>query len=299
VIRTLTAAVVLVLGLLPSSAALGAPDAAAVRVWFHSTPGCPDGAAFIELLRHLGRTASLAGVGDRVEFVVTLAHADRQSRGRLERQSTERTVAIRDFSAASCIEVAEVLALSLDLALRPGADAEPAAPPVQTEVGAWDQRLGAQGSIETGLARAVLSGAAVFLEMSPSPVSWRARLSLRGAYAAPDTEVELDVGLLASRLEGCWAWAASAVVLGPCAGFDVGLILAGSSGDAGRSDAGAWSSAVAHVRASWDVGRIALEAQVGLIVPFVRYDFTALTGGTVTGSAPLGFASALGVSFRL
>jgi hypothetical protein len=271
-----------------------------IRVWYHSTAGCPEGASFIELLRRFGRVASLASVGDRVDFVVTLAHTDGQSSGRLERQSSERRVAIRDFSAESCAEVAEVLALSLDLALYPGAEAEPGTAPAPGETREWEQRLGAQGSLETGLARAVLPGAALFIEVSPAPLSWSARLSLRGAYAVRDTAEALDVALLASRFEGCWAWMVSSVALGPCAGVDVGVVTAESSGEGGLSDVGAWTSAFAHARGSWQVGRrLSLEGQVGLIVPFVRYDFTAETGGTVTESAPVGFASALGLSFRL
>jgi hypothetical protein len=249
------------------------------------------------LSRRLGSATTLARVGDRVDFVVTVAYGDHESTGRLERQSSEGTVAIREVVAASCDEVAQVLALSLDLALQPGA--EPESPPPPSVSDGWEQGVGAQGTLETGLAHALLPGAALFIDVGPAPLAWSLRLSLRGAYAKPDAAVPLEIGLLAARAEACWAWALADIVLGPCGGVDVGLVFGESSGDNGRSDVGLWSGAVAHGRGSWRVSRrLALEAQVGLLVPFVRYRFGTETGAEVTTSAPLGLETALGFSFR-
>jgi hypothetical protein len=276
-----------------------AADTYAVRVWYRSSEGCPDGAAFIGLLRQLGRPAALAQVGDRVDFVVTVAYAEGASSGHLERQSSERTVSIRDVSAASCEEVAQVLALSLDLALQPGAQAPSVPSPESNAAERWQQSLGLQLTLETGLARAALPGAALFVDLRPSAQAWSLRLSLRGAYGEPDAAVDLSVGLLASRVEACWAWTVGDVRLAPCGGVELGLVIAESSGDNGRSDVGLWSSAAAHARASWILGRlVSLEAQLGLLVPFVRYEFSAQTGEEVSSSAALGLESALGISFR-
>jgi hypothetical protein len=56
---------------------------------------------------------------------------------------------------------------------------------------------------------------------------------------------------------------------------------------------------VAHTRGHWRLGRLfALEAQLGLLVPFVRYQLSAQTGEEVTDSAPLGVEAALGFSIR-
>lgn len=291
---------------LSAASATAAPSQAATstdasRVWYRGSEGCPDGAAFIGLLRRLGRATSLARVGDRVDFVVTVAHAGHESSGRLERQSNEGTVAIREVVAASCEEVAEVLALSLDLALQPGGEPQPSsssAPPLSAGEG-WEQGVGAHGTLETGLARALIPGVALFIEVGPVPLAWSLRLSLRGAYAEPDAAVALDIGLLGARAEACWAWAVAEVALGPCGGVEVGLVFAESSGDNGRSDVGLWSGALAHGRGGWQVSRrFALEAQVGLLVPFVRYRFSAETGAEVSSSAPLGLETALGFSFR-
>lgn len=290
-------------GAVPASAeavlaASGPVHAAAepVRVWYRSSEGCPDGSAFLERLRAFGRSAVLAGVGDRVDFVVTVAHAGSQSSGRLERQSSERTVAIRDVSAATCAEVVEVLALSLDLAEQP-ALAEPSAPADVVGSRAW---LGAQGTLESGLARLVFPGGAVFVDLRPGVERLRLRASLRGAYRERDRDTPLNVLLLASRLEGCWLWSLAAVGVGPCAGVDIGLVRAESVGDNGLRDSGVWSSAAFHARALWGLGpALALEAQAGLLVPFVRYRFSAQAGGEVEDSAALGLALAIGLSFGL
>jgi hypothetical protein len=268
----------------------------AVRVWYRSSEGCPDGAAFLERLRAFGRSAVLAGVGDRVDFVVTVAHAGSQSSGRLERQSSEQTVAIRDVSAATCAEVVEVLALSLDLAEQPAvAGASPAA-----EDAHWQTWLGAQGMVESGLARLVLPGGAVFVDLRPEIEPLRLRASLRGAYRDRDSDVPLNVLLLASRFEACWLWSLGAIGVGPCAGADIGLVRAESVGDNGRRDSGVWSSAAIHGRFLWGLGpALALEAQAGVLVPFVRYRFSAEAGGEVEDSAALGLALAIGLAFGL
>jgi hypothetical protein len=269
------------------------------RVWYRSSAGCPGGTAFIGLLRQLGRPAALAQVGDRIDFVVTVAYGERASSGHLERQSSERTVSIRDVTAGSCEEVAQVLALSLDLALQPGAEPPPAASPAPDDTGRWEQRLGLQLAVETGLARTALPGAALFVDLRPPARAWSLRLSLRGAYGEPDAAVDFSIGLLGSRAEACWAWALGDVTLAPCGGLEVGLVIAESSGDYGRSDVGLWSSAATHARAGWSLGRlVSLEAQLGLLVPFVRYQFRAKTGDEVSSSAPLGLEGALGISFR-
>jgi hypothetical protein len=301
------------------------PDAAGapkqVRVWYRSSEGCPDGQAFIELLRRFGRGGLLAGVGDRVDFVVTVAHGPAQSTGRLERQSSDRTVAIRDAVAATCGEVAEVLALSLDLALDPAAPSTlsgdvgsaptrvPASPsdPEQGRLNAasdpegnWVWRLGVQGTLTTGVARTVSFGAATFLDLRRAPDAWSLRLSLTGALGQHAGAVPLDVGLLASRLEACWTWDMGELALGPCVGVEAGVIHARGSGAGALEDTGFWSAGVLHARGSWQLGRVvALEAQVGALVPFLQYQFEAVTGGEVTASAPLGLETALGLSFRL
>lgn len=56
-------------------------------VWYRTSEGCPDGEAFVSRLSELGKTARLASVGDRVDFVVTLGSGPQESSGRIERQT--------------------------------------------------------------------------------------------------------------------------------------------------------------------------------------------------------------------
>lgn len=279
------------------------PPEQALRIWYRSSEGCPDGATFITLLERLGRAGSLAGVGDRVDFVVTVAHAPAQSSGRLERQSSEGAVAIRDVSAQSCAEVADALALSLDLALDPGAaSAAPAtaSPDTAASAALWRARLGAQLQISTALAGAVLPGAGLFVDLGRTAPALSARLSLWGARGEEDAVVDLQLGLLGSRLEGCWTGSTGPIGWSPCLGLELGILVAEGEGQGGRSDTGLWSSAVAHLRTTWHVSpSVALEAQAGLLVPFVRYRFDALTGAEVEGSAAAGLQGAIGVNFLL
>jgi hypothetical protein len=277
-----------------------------LRIWYRSTDGCPDGAAFVGLLARLGRAGSLAGVGDRVDFVVTVAFGPGQSSGRLERQSSEGTVAIRDVAAARCSEVADALALSLDLALDPSAPASeapaPEAPapeaPALAPSGAWQTRLGAQGQLFSGVAGAVLPGAALFVDLRRMAPGLATRLSLWGARGTQGGAIELRFGLLGSRLEACWAWPLGPLAVSPCLGTELGFLVAEGTGAGGRSDSGVWSSGVAHARAAWPLSAaVALEAQAGIVLPFVRYRFDALTGGEVASSTALGAEAALGVSF--
>lgn len=112
-----------------TAAAEGEP----VSIWYRSSDGCPSGEEFVGRLAALGRGARLAGAGDRIDFVVTLGANAQTSAGRLERQTTSGTVAIREVEAESCQQVSEALALSLDLALGPRAsDGHPRAAPGET-----------------------------------------------------------------------------------------------------------------------------------------------------------------------
>lgn len=297
----------LVLGASARADVLGTPAPAALRVWYRSSEGCPDGAAFIERLARLGRSASLASVGDRVDFVVTLAHTPERSLGRLERQSEQRTVAIRDVESPSCDEVADALALSLELSLQPVAEAatvepsaanrsEPAGSAAQEQ--AWNLWLGAQGRFETGLARAALPGVALFAALAPRLSGPSARLSLRAARGVRELDSELELTLLAARPEACMQWGGTTLYVGPCAGIDVGVVFAQTSGARGYSDSGIWTSAAGLVRGHWQVGRgLSLEAQVGAIVPFVRYRFDTRSGSEVADSAAAGVEAALGAAF--
>jgi hypothetical protein len=105
------------------------PDAepVPVSIWYRNAEGCPDGATFVEELGRRGTRGKLAAVGDAVDFVVTLGSSGEQSAGRLERQTSRGTIAIRELSAPSCADVAQALALSLSVAARTSGEGAPAA----------------------------------------------------------------------------------------------------------------------------------------------------------------------------
>jgi hypothetical protein len=300
-----------------------------VSVWYRSSEGCPDGSAFLARLGELGRTARLANVGDRVDFVVTLQARSVDSSGRLERQTERGTVAIRDLTSPRCEEVAEGLALSLELALDPGAgggfpDAAPAptpgaaplptvsvapAPVVSSDRGAapgaaaspvrsspW--RGGAQGTLTAGVAPELAPGVGFFVEHGGEAGEPAARLSLHGSYGASRLEgARLAIALLAARLEGCaFGWDAGTWSLTPCIGADTGLLVADRTDVSGRSDRGLWVSALGLLRASIPVGQHwRPEAQLALAVPLTRYAIGGPQSTTLFRTGALAVQLSLGM----
>jgi len=315
--------------------AAGAADGG-VKIWYRTTDGCPDGSAFLARLRELGRNARLASVGDRVDFVVTLAAEAGSSAGRLERQTERGTVAIRELGAARCEEVAEALALSLELALEPASpgsssealaapepalslstapallpngsasaapDAAPTAPSAREltpDESPW--RLGAQATLETGIAPGPSPGVALFVELGARGGVASARFSARGSYREARADgASLAVGLVAARLDGCaFGWRTTTWSVAPCLGADGGLISADSPDAPGRSDRGVWGSAFGLVRGSVRAGpHLFPEAEVGLGVPFTRYVFGGPNSGELFQTEAVLLRFALGVRWAL
>ena len=184
----------------------GAAQSAPISIWYRSTEGCPGGAQFIDRLRELGRDARLASVGDPIHFVVTLGEAGAESSGRLERQTNEGTIAIRQVRAAECSAVADALAFSLDLALGTGeeadaADAEPAPEPADATASTrtYSQptqapRQARRSAPATDASAPTRSGkASVAAESRPLPASTLIRVGAQG---------ELVTALLPSPLFG-------------------------------------------------------------------------------------------------
>lgn len=318
-----------------SQAADSGPDGAPVGVWYRNSEGCPDGSAFLARLRELGRNARLASVGDRVDFVVTLQARSVESSGRLERQTDRGTVAIRELTSARCEEVAEGLALSLELALDPGAaGAElpapedsgtpqagaaalpeaPAAPPTPAPITSADTgvapgaalppvrsapwRGGAQADLTTGLGPSLAPGAALFIERGGAAGDPAGRLSVHGSYGASRVQgARLAVALLAARLEGCaFGWDAGTWSLTPCIGADAGVVVADRTNGAGRSDSAPWASALGLLRASIPVGQHwTPEAQLALAVPVTRYAVGGPESSTLFRTGAIALQLSLGM----
>lgn len=106
-----------------------------VSVWYRSAEGCPSADTFLARLAAQDVTATIARVGDQIDFVVTLGRDERSSSGTLERQSTRGTVAIREVRASTCDAVADALVLTLALTVgSDGGAGSPSASPVEEDV---------------------------------------------------------------------------------------------------------------------------------------------------------------------
>lgn len=341
------------MGLLLSASAGADPPTTAPSIWYRSSDRCPDGAAFLQRLEQLGRSARLADAGDRIDFVVTLGSKERGSFGRLERQTERGTVAIREVEAPACVEVADALALSLDLALDPGqaegappaepvepvapmgsegaapqtpaSGSEEAAPPssqstqrvssapptptapsavqdeVPREAGAVSSaRLGAQGTLVTGVGDAPLLGAALFGELPLGALT--PRVSVWGATGASTVEDStLRMWVFAGRLEGCVGpFGARELYFHPCAGVDLGVVSARYAGENGRKDTGPWVSPLLLGRGVWSVvERVTLEAQIGLHIPILHYEVGQPGEDPLANTDPVGVLAGVGLGLAL
>lgn len=107
------------LALALSCGAARAESSSGASVWYRSAEGCPDGGNFLGRLTARSARAHLANAGDHIDFVVTLGPATGGYSGRLERQTTGGTIAIRELTGESCGQVADAVALSLALAIEP------------------------------------------------------------------------------------------------------------------------------------------------------------------------------------
>jgi hypothetical protein len=299
-----------------------------VWVWYRTSEGCPDGEAFVSRLSELGKTARLARVGDRVDFVVTLGSSSGESSGRLERQTRGGTVAIREYRDARCEQVAEALALTLDLALEPEVAAAQAASSPESpgesaaaaslESGAETTgesaargavkratiALGAQASITTGVAPGAVPGGALFVEGHVGEAwlaSWRG--SLFGAYRQSAAQQrEIEVLLLGGRVEACpLELRREPIAFSPCLGLDAGLLRATGPSTLGATDEGFWGAAAAHGRFAAALGEgVSLELQVGGLVPLVRYEMGNLDGAPAWfRTRAAGFAASVGAAWRI
>ncbi|MDX2055434.1 MAG: hypothetical protein SFV15_23735 [Polyangiaceae bacterium] len=95
----------------------GQAASSASVVWYRASEGCPAGQAFLEKLWAKAPLARLMQAGDHIDFVVTLVAEQGETIGRLERQTDNGTVAIRELRDPVCERVADALALSLALSL--------------------------------------------------------------------------------------------------------------------------------------------------------------------------------------
>jgi hypothetical protein len=303
-----------------------------VFIWYRSGGECPDGEAFLAKLSGKVDEARIAAAGDPIDFVVTLGSLGKRSNGRLERETSQGKVAIREIDSENCAEVAEALALSLALAIDPGEKpADPEEPPIdekprtapapitssrdpkldrapsrRSESASW--WVGAQGSVASAIAPSLLPGGLVFVELERSRASVLPGSSLRvgamGRFGTVMTNVgDVRYRLVGGRIDACPLRIGSELLaVKPCAGFDLGqLRVEGVEHDSGLTDTALWAAAGMNGRFTWRAASaLAFELDAGAFAPLTRY--TLQTGDpTLEGDRTdlLGFSAGLGASVLL
>lgn len=309
----------------------GQARAETTSVWYRAGEGCPEGTSFIERLERRGVAAGLAGPGDRIDFIVTLGHRETQSIGTLERQTLQGTVAMRQVDGTDCHALADILALTLALAVEPAAKAsepiqqpeaapspEPVpapAPPPALETKAPSETttaravpprpeparfaLGVEGAAWNLIASAWLVSGGVVGEWRPA-LAWRPslRAGLRGG-AAVGGDRPADFWLAASRWEACpVALGDGAFELRPCAAADLGALGASA---AGEGDAAFWAALAAHLRLGSTLSPgVRVELQGGAVAPLTSYEVTAgEPARTLEKTKVVGLAFGAGAMFSL
>lgn len=303
-------------------------------IWYRSGEGCPDGAGFLERLAARGVKGKLAGVGDPIDFVVTLGTGPDGPRGLLERQTKTGTVAIRRLDGGTCDEIADGLALSLSLAdapeerrrepvpSTPGPNSEKNPEPVATEPArdhatsepppaprASSARfaIGLQGNAVFRVAPDPMPGVSLFLDFEPGGAGLLARSSIRaGAFGfSGGSSVEgydFRTWVAGGRVGACPTWLGSpSVRVHPCVAMDLGTIRTVGTGATGHASGAFWAAAGFGLRLDVPVSdRFALEAQADAQFPLTRYDIVAGPAEiTLFKTAAATFGGSIGAYFTL
>jgi hypothetical protein len=310
-----------------------AEDVPSTSIWYRSQEGCPDAAAFLARVEARGIRARIAAVGDAIDFVVTVGGDANQSRGLLERQTKDGTVAVRLLEGGSCEEIVDGMALSLALAHSPessgkGQPETPVPVPsntppktnevaetrsltassgrIETQPARHPWALGIQGTGSFGIGPDALFGGSAFASYTPGePRNWAPsfRLAAFGAFGGAENGVhDYRLALFGARLEASLQLGWPAVHVNPLAAVDLGALTAEGTSADGSSDTGFWAALRAGLRseiALTDV--IALEAQLEGIVPFTSYHVRSAQSPqeTLYDTAPVGLAVGVGASIRL
>lgn len=141
--------------------------------------------------------------------------------------------------------------------------------------------LVAQGGISTVLTPEIAAAGAVLLDFEPAAgaASGSYRIGALGLASSPEdpTVGRVDHWVAAARLAGCpVAIGRDPVTLMPCAVLDIGATGARAARATGLSASGQWLAVggVARVR-SWVSRGLAVEAELGAVVPLTRYETTS------------------------
>jgi len=306
-------------------------------IWYRNSSGCPGAAAFQTLVEGRGRAAKIATVGDRVDFVVTVSQGEGEATGRLERQTADGVVAVREMSGDTCDEVASALAFTLSLADQPrtaesleappgprsteteqspisaatptpsvrsvpdspapNATVDRKGPPLPRSGKAW---LSASAAGRSAVApRGVWGGqVALSLERIRVPLHLEAQVA-RGGHEAERGRFNLT--LWAGRVEVCPIAIEGRVRLAWCGGLELGQLRGQGVGADQVRSTGPWAAGAVQERLRWPADRsLALEGSLGLFVPLVAHQVVAKNPHALLHRVDAaGLAASLGVAFRL
>jgi hypothetical protein len=165
--------------------------------------------------------------------------------------------------------------------------------------------VGVQGGAVSGLAPNALALAEAFVELGGALPQALPGLALRAGVVGILGSTTTAVGqvrhwVVAGRTEACPVQLGGArVTLLPCAALDLGATGASGTRSTGKLDTGLWAALGAHARLRWSVGGpVAVEAQLGLLVPLTQYE---LYGGSevLYRTAAAGLSGSAGTSIRV
>lgn len=176
----------------------------------------------------------------------------------------------------------------------------PAAEPPPDSASKFHFALAAGVTASLGLGPGVLPGGALQLSIvAPTALPAELRIGAFGGIATGEVGArDYDLVLVGGALEGCVPGGRAPV--SPCVALAVADLIVKGQGSGGRDTDLPWVAASALVRGSLELGRaVALQAQIGLVVPVTRYELFAGAQREVYRSPAVGGTAGLGVSVAL
>jgi hypothetical protein len=164
--------------------------------------------------------------------------------------------------------------------------------------------LGAQVGGEIG----VLPRGGPFAELTVGAAwpSWRVELSGLGSvglegYTTRRSQLGVDMNLVALAARGCWVPHKDRIEVPICAAAEAGRLQARGRGLQRPEVASAlWLAATVGVRPRWAVAkRVAIGADVEMVVPFLHHRFVSTDAGELYALGPVAGRFTAGIEIRL
>lgn len=162
--------------------------------------------------------------------------------------------------------------------------------------------LGLHAFAATGLAPDLLPGGSASVEVGwgGGRELWQPALrigALAGFGSGAEAARDIRVRIVGGRIAGCpLAFGNQSLMARPCLALELGQIHGEAAGAGGGSASGLWAASEAAARLSLRASAgVSLEAELGLLLPWTRYELQLASEGTVVDRmAALGVAARLG-----